>query len=219
MARMWCENCNNYPSDSEDETCSNCGEYYTYKEDEWEEEDREEENDQCYYEGDVDEEEEEDDNDNDANGRDSSSRNDDDDDDDKRDTSSSSEDDNDDDESNTSSSNDDDNDDDESDTSSSSDDHFREKRCFGSFECPSCSNRWDSAYVFCRKRRGSLEPLYEQDCKECDASCLPYRVAPLRCSLCGETDCTCERHHSDVNKPHRSDLCHRCRSGRRCNHW
>ncbi|PVD24322.1 hypothetical protein C0Q70_14802 [Pomacea canaliculata] len=35
------------------------------------------------------------------------------------------------------------------------DDH-REKRCYGCFQCPNCRKRWDSAYVFCRKQRGSL---------------------------------------------------------------
>ncbi|XP_025107287.1 zygote arrest protein 1-like isoform X2 [Pomacea canaliculata] len=95
------------------------------------------------------------------------------------------------------------------------DDH-REKRCYGCFQCPNCRKRWDSAYVFCRKQRGSLRPLYKQACKACRVSCLPYKVKPLRCSQCWETNCTCDRRHSDVHKPHRSDLCQRCRSGRPC---
>ncbi|XP_025107978.1 zygote arrest protein 1-like [Pomacea canaliculata] len=95
-------------------------------------------------------------------------------------------------------------------------DDFREKRCYGFFKCSSCRQLWESANVYCRVEKDILRPLYQQDCKKCRIGCLPYQVEPLRCSLCGEHQCGCQKRHVDVNKPHRSDLCHRCRAGRPC---
>lgn len=73
---------------------------------------------------------------------------------------------------------------------------------------------------------GCVQVIYQQDCKNCGKACFPYCVQPLRCSRCGETDCVCsqdgdeddnsQERHVDPNKPHRGDLCHRCRAGKRC---
>ena len=65
--------------------------------------------------------------------------------------------------------------------------------------------------------------LYEQDCKQCETACSPYKVEKIQCSKCGQTDCRCteeeleeKRRHVDPNKPHLADLCHKCRAGLPC---
>ena len=64
--------------------------------------------------------------------------------------------------------------------------------------------------------------VYKQDCKDCNTPCKPYRVERIRCSMCGQTTCVCtdeeleEKRHVDPSKPHRADLCHKCRAGQPC---
>ena len=60
---------------------------------------------------------------------------------------------------------------------------------------------------------------YEQECKRCDVSVQPYKAEPIVCSICGKENCECDEdveRHNDPNKPHRSDLCARCRAGLPC---
>ncbi|VDI54127.1 zygote arrest protein 1 [Mytilus galloprovincialis] len=95
----------------------------------------------------------------------------------------------------------------------------RTERRYGFFRCPICRAHWESAYVFCVQ--GTDRVYYKQDCKKCKKACNPYRLEKLKCSICGQSDCTCskeekEERHTDPNKPHRSDLCHKCQSGRPC---
>ncbi|XP_046357980.1 zygote arrest protein 1-like [Haliotis rufescens] len=91
------------------------------------------------------------------------------------------------------------------------------QRRYGYFRCPDCNSHWESSHVYCY----GFTPLYEQDCKSCDTSCLPYRVEKLICSVCKKHNCTCtkedrKKRNIDPNKPHRSDLCHKCQSGDPC---
>lgn len=65
------------------------------------------------------------------------------------------------------------------------------------------------------------QECYPQDCKGCNTACKPYRLERLRCAKCNQIDCTCSddgkrERHTDPNKPHRSDLCHKCRAGKPC---
>ena len=55
--------------------------------------------------------------------------------------------------------------------------------------------------------------------------CFPYRVENIICSFCDEDPCICTKEdkaekkrirHVNPNKPHRSDLCHKCKAGRPC---
>eukprot|EP00745_Piridium_sociabile_P023230 TRINITY_DN36213_c0_g1_i2.p1 TRINITY_DN36213_c0_g1~~TRINITY_DN36213_c0_g1_i2.p1 ORF type:complete len:105 (+),score=22.45 TRINITY_DN36213_c0_g1_i2:374-688(+) len=95
-------------------------------------------------------------------------------------------------------------------------------RRYGFFRCTNCRKTWESSHVYCT--RGTDEPEYEQDCKACNTACLPYKVEKIRCSMCDEEDCVCTEEekaerHNDPNKPHRSDLCHKCRSGLPCHSY
>ncbi|VDI54128.1 zygote arrest protein 1 [Mytilus galloprovincialis] len=93
-------------------------------------------------------------------------------------------------------------------------------RRYGFFRCTNCRAQWESAYVFCVSQWSDGE-YYEQDCKKCNTACSPYKVEKLKCSKCGQSVCVCSRaekaeRHTDPNKPHRSDLCHKCQSGSPC---
>ncbi|XP_046557815.1 uncharacterized protein LOC124267014 [Haliotis rubra] len=75
----------------------------------------------------------------------------------------------------------------------------------------------ESSHVYCY----GFTPKYEQDCRSCDTPCMPYRVEKLICSKCKQHDCICSKQDRlertiDPNKPHRSDLCHKCQSGNPC---
>uniref|UniRef100_A0A8W8LKI4 3CxxC-type domain-containing protein n=3 Tax=Magallana gigas TaxID=29159 RepID=A0A8W8LKI4_MAGGI len=92
-------------------------------------------------------------------------------------------------------------------------------RRYGFFRCPSCNAHWESSHTY--KKSQNVEIYHKQDCKKCHIGCEPYRVERLICSICKTQPCTCtaeERRarHNDPNKPHRSDLCHKCRSGFPC---
>ncbi|KAK7111063.1 zygote arrest protein 2.S-like [Littorina saxatilis] len=95
------------------------------------------------------------------------------------------------------------------------------ERRYGYFRCKDCKKSWESSQVYCK--RGTLVVRYQQDCKDCKTPCFPYKTEKMRCSVCGNTDCTCtkddldeKRRHVDPNKPHRADLCHKCRDGKPC---
>ena len=66
-----------------------------------------------------------------------------------------------------------------------------EKRFFGQFKCDNCSKGWNS---------GNTWQGYTQDCDNCKIKAWPYKVYHLEQS----TD-------NSVGKPHRSDLCEKCR--------
>lgn len=95
------------------------------------------------------------------------------------------------------------------------------ERRYGYFRCTKCNKLWESSLVYCRA--GTDDPVYQQDCKACNTACFPCRVEKIVCSKCGRTECICtkedledKKRHTDPNKPHRSDLCHRCRAGLKC---
>ncbi|VDI23796.1 zygote arrest protein 1 [Mytilus galloprovincialis] len=93
------------------------------------------------------------------------------------------------------------------------------ERRYGFFRCFDCGAQWESSNVYCVQ--GTDSAYYAQDCKKCNTACNPYRVERLKCSICDQINCTCSREeraqrHTDPNKPHRSDLCHKCKSGNPC---
>ena len=78
-----------------------------------------------------------------------------------------------------------------------------------------------SSPIFFSYKLSERKPLF-QECQECPGTYVkPYRIEKLRCSRCGKREgCTCDRDdkHVDPNKPHRSDLCERCKSGKSCSY-
>ncbi|KAK3591162.1 hypothetical protein CHS0354_029011, partial [Potamilus streckersoni] len=63
---------------------------------------------------------------------------------------------------------------------------------------------------------------YQQECKSCRIAVSPYKVEPIICSRCEQQNCECtkedrKKRNINPNKPHRSDLCEKCKNGSLCN--
>ncbi|XP_054846493.1 zygote arrest protein 1 [Eublepharis macularius] len=85
---------------------------------------------------------------------------------------------------------------------------------YGYYHCKDCNIRWESAYVWCVQ--GTNKVYFRQFCRTCQKSYNPYRVEDITCQSCKETRCTCpvKLRHVDPKRPHRQDLCGRCKGKR-----
>ncbi|XP_047463260.1 ZAR1-like protein [Mugil cephalus] len=90
---------------------------------------------------------------------------------------------------------------------------FLEQR-YGFFHCKKCNIRWESAYVWCIS--GTSKVYYKQLCRKCQVGFNPYRVEAILCKGCSQTCCSCEKkqRHINMKRPHRQDLCCRCKGMR-----
>ncbi|XP_076024988.1 protein ZAR1-like [Genypterus blacodes] len=87
---------------------------------------------------------------------------------------------------------------------------FLEQR-YAFFHCKKCNIRWESAYVWCIS--GTSKVYYKQLCRKCQVGFNPYRVESILCKGCLQTCCCCEKkqRHINMKRPHRQDLCCRCK--------
>ncbi|XP_063777035.1 zygote arrest protein 1 [Pseudophryne corroboree] len=85
---------------------------------------------------------------------------------------------------------------------------------YGYYHCKDCNIRWESAYVWCVQ--GTNKVYFKQFCRTCQKSFNPYRVEDIMCQSCKQTRCTCpvKVRHVDPKRPHRQDLCGRCKGKR-----
>ncbi|XP_057266356.1 protein ZAR1-like isoform X2 [Pezoporus wallicus] len=85
---------------------------------------------------------------------------------------------------------------------------------YGYFHCKECKTRWESAYVWCIS--GSNKVYFKQLCRKCQKAFNPYRVEAIQCQTCSKTRCSCpqKKRHIDVRRPHRQELCGRCKGKR-----
>uniref|UniRef100_A0A8C0GIS4 Zygote arrest 1 n=1 Tax=Chelonoidis abingdonii TaxID=106734 RepID=A0A8C0GIS4_CHEAB len=85
---------------------------------------------------------------------------------------------------------------------------------YGYYHCKDCNIRWESAYVWCVQ--GTNKVYFRQFCRTCQKSYNPYRVEDITCQSCKQTRCTCpvKVRHVDPKRPHRQDLCGRCKGKR-----
>ncbi|MCJ8742432.1 hypothetical protein PDJAM_G00082070 [Pangasius djambal] len=85
---------------------------------------------------------------------------------------------------------------------------------YGYYHCSKCNIRWESAYVWCIS--GTCKVYFKQHCRRCQAGLNPYRVESIQCQVCSRTRCCCEQkqRHIDIRRPHRQDLCGRCKGKR-----
>ncbi|XP_030009896.1 protein ZAR1-like [Sphaeramia orbicularis] len=90
---------------------------------------------------------------------------------------------------------------------------FLEQR-YGFFHCKKCNIRWESAYVWCIS--GTSKVYYKQLCRKCQVGFNPYRVESILCKSCSQTCCSCDKkqRHINMKRPHRQDLCCRCKGMR-----
>ncbi|KAM9301261.1 protein ZAR1-like [Morus bassanus] len=85
---------------------------------------------------------------------------------------------------------------------------------YGYFHCKDCKTRWESAYVWCIS--GSNKVYFKQLCRKCQKGFNPYRVEAIQCQTCSKTRCSCpqKKRHVDLKRPHRQELCGRCKGKR-----
>ncbi|KFV96596.1 Zygote arrest protein 1, partial [Eurypyga helias] len=85
---------------------------------------------------------------------------------------------------------------------------------YGYFHCKDCKTRWESAYVWCIS--GSNKVYFKQLCRKCQKGFNPYRVEAIQCQSCSKTRCSCpqKKRHIDPKRPHRQELCGRCKGKR-----
>uniref|UniRef100_A0A8C5QKQ0 Zygote arrest 1 like n=1 Tax=Leptobrachium leishanense TaxID=445787 RepID=A0A8C5QKQ0_9ANUR len=85
---------------------------------------------------------------------------------------------------------------------------------YGYFHCKDCKTRWESAYVWCIS--GSNKVYFKQLCRKCQKGFNPYRVEEIQCQICSKTRCSCpqKKRHIDLKRPHRQELCGRCKNKR-----
>ncbi|XP_053311053.1 zygote arrest protein 1 [Spea bombifrons] len=85
---------------------------------------------------------------------------------------------------------------------------------YGYYHCKDCNIRWESAYVWCVQ--GTNKVYFKQFCRNCQKSFNPYRVEDIMCQSCKQTRCICpvKLRHVDPKRPHRQDLCGRCKGKR-----
>ncbi|XP_053168363.1 ZAR1-like protein isoform X1 [Hemicordylus capensis] len=85
---------------------------------------------------------------------------------------------------------------------------------YGYFHCNDCKTRWESAYVWCIS--GTNKVYFKQLCRKCQKSFNPYKVEAIQCQICSKTRCSCpqKKRHIDLKRPHRQELCGRCKGKR-----
>ncbi|CAL8271073.1 unnamed protein product [Arctogadus glacialis] len=85
---------------------------------------------------------------------------------------------------------------------------------YGYYHCRACNLRWESAYVWCVQ--GTNKVYFKQFCRKCQKEFNPYRVEDITCHICNKARCSCALtlRHVDPKRPHRQDLCGRCKGKR-----
>uniref|UniRef100_W5MNI4 Zygote arrest 1-like n=1 Tax=Lepisosteus oculatus TaxID=7918 RepID=W5MNI4_LEPOC len=85
---------------------------------------------------------------------------------------------------------------------------------YGFFHCSQCNIRWESAYVWCIS--GTNKVYFKQLCRKCQKGYNPYKVESILCQTCSKNRCSCvlKKRHIDIKRPHRQDLCGRCKGKR-----
>ncbi|XP_070688895.1 zygote arrest protein 1 [Pempheris klunzingeri] len=85
---------------------------------------------------------------------------------------------------------------------------------YGYYHCRECNLRWESAYVWCVQ--GTNKVYFKQYCRKCQKDFNPYRVEDITCHNCNKARCSCAitQRHVDPKRPHRQDLCGRCKGKR-----
>ncbi|CAI9178637.1 unnamed protein product [Rangifer tarandus platyrhynchus] len=85
---------------------------------------------------------------------------------------------------------------------------------YGYFHCKDCKTRWESAYVWCIS--GTNKVYFKQLCCKCQKSFNPYRVEAIQCQTCLKSRCSCpqKKRHINLRRPHRQELCGRCKDKR-----
>ncbi|KAF2973779.1 hypothetical protein EK904_004621 [Melospiza melodia maxima] len=70
--------------------------------------------------------------------------------------------------------------------------------------------RWAST------KEAAVQVYFKQLCRKCQKGFNPYRVETIQCQICSKTRCSCpqRKRHIDLKRPHRQELCGRCKDKR-----
>ncbi|XP_019303369.1 ZAR1-like protein isoform X2 [Panthera pardus] len=65
-------------------------------------------------------------------------------------------------------------------------------------------------------RKPNFQVYFKQLCCKCQKSFNPYRVEAIQCQTCSKSRCSCpqKKRHIDLRRPHRQELCGRCKDKR-----
>uniref|UniRef100_A0A2K6SPC0 3CxxC-type domain-containing protein n=1 Tax=Saimiri boliviensis boliviensis TaxID=39432 RepID=A0A2K6SPC0_SAIBB len=85
---------------------------------------------------------------------------------------------------------------------------------YGYFHYKDCKTRWESAYVWCIS--GTNKVYFKQLCCKCQKGFNPYRIEAIQYQTCSKSHCSCpqKKRHIDLRRPHRQELCGRCKDKR-----
>uniref|UniRef100_A0A8C3UVS7 Zygote arrest 1 like n=1 Tax=Catharus ustulatus TaxID=91951 RepID=A0A8C3UVS7_CATUS len=74
--------------------------------------------------------------------------------------------------------------------------------------------RWDGATRWSLSCPGLV--YFKQLCRKCQKGFNPYRVEAIQCQICSKNRCSCpqRKRRIDLKRPHRQELCGRCRGKR-----
>ncbi|XP_057563890.1 protein ZAR1-like isoform X5 [Hippopotamus amphibius kiboko] len=65
-------------------------------------------------------------------------------------------------------------------------------------------------------QKPNFQVYFKQLCCKCQKSYNPYRVEAIQCQTCSQSRCSCpqKKRHIDLRRPHRQELCGRCKDKR-----
>ncbi|XP_064501585.1 protein ZAR1-like isoform X2 [Pseudopipra pipra] len=66
------------------------------------------------------------------------------------------------------------------------------------------------------EQQATFQVYFKQLCRKCQKGFNPYRVEAIQCQICSRTRCSCpqKKRHIDLKRPHRQELCGRCKGKR-----
>ncbi|XP_067322697.1 protein ZAR1-like isoform X2 [Anolis sagrei] len=66
------------------------------------------------------------------------------------------------------------------------------------------------------RSKTTFQVYFKQLCRKCQKSFNPYKVEAIQCHICSKTRCSCpqKKRHIDLKRPHRQELCGRCKGKR-----
>ncbi|MGH0163705.1 UNVERIFIED_CONTAM: hypothetical protein FKN15_073332 [Acipenser sinensis] len=67
-----------------------------------------------------------------------------------------------------------------------------------------------------QEKKFRFQVYFKQLCRKCQEGYNPYKVESIQCQTCSKTRCNCplKKRHIDIKRPHRQELCGRCKGKR-----
>ncbi|RXM30970.1 Zygote arrest protein 1 [Acipenser ruthenus] len=67
-----------------------------------------------------------------------------------------------------------------------------------------------------QEKKFRFQVYFKQLCRKCQEGYNPYKVESIQCQTCSKSRCNCpmKKRHIDIKRPHRQELCGRCKGKR-----